>query len=519
MHLRKTEKAGNPIKRRQHYEIIMKRDSIQTNILCVIIFAICISPEVFAQKPINRINDFGVLRDIAKSNDHKKEDCLAAVRRINILGAKEKVNIGYYLQDIALKANYPEVASAALSLISNQLILTDITLNAVSFDVRLEALNKISETKELIKIALRSGEKQISSSAFNRIKDPDDLVKFTESANCSLKKELDLAEEAINRISDQSLLLTYATSKRYKVCHYIRKIAIFHINDLNAIIKMAMQGSKDATWGGMDKVGFQCAIDRITNQDTLANIAISVNQNGYPPWDEAKIVLQKITDQKALLRIIIAGYHNYDDAIIRISDEKILQDVFEFGIRENLAEHSYESRLFIDYTIKRFGSLNYQKSLQKIVFGNYDLLLRNKAFDILSQSALSELATSAINPIKYSARIRCNQTSWKEIFVKTPARCSSLHDIVGAIELTSKYPPGLKEGIRLASVYIQHGDAACKDDLIKLLDLINDPSIAMLFLNCGDDKLEYAAVSWARGHGFEIAPGSGEESVSWGSGK
>ncbi|UCC67309.1 MAG: HEAT repeat domain-containing protein [Armatimonadota bacterium] len=66
--------------------------------------------------------------------------------------------------------------------------------------------------------------------------------------------------------------------------------------------------------------------------------------------------------------------------------------------------------------------------------------------------------------------------------------------------------------------YIRRAVPGCEDALVNALLKYGDQSMALVFLNCQNKRLEESAHTWARQHGYSVMPAySGERPIRWGS--
>jgi len=86
--------------------------------------------------------------------------------------------------------------------------------------------------------------------------------------------------------------------------------------------------------------------------------------------------------------------------------------------------------------------------------------------------------------------------------------------------ITSAFLRGLRENdlpivAGAHTFFIQRGDRAAEDALMRSLDKNGFVSMAEALLNCGNEKLAQAARDWARSHGYNVVYG-GKRGPRWG---
>jgi HEAT repeat protein len=75
-----------------------------------------------------------------------------------------------------------------------------------------------------------------------------------------------------------------------------------------------------------------------------------------------------------------------------------------------------------------------------------------------------------------------------------------------------------RRNIALAYALVDVGQKGTEDALVAALDEYGDVSLAEYYLNCGNGKLEKAAMTWAGEHGYEVYTTPGSGGGQWGSG-
>jgi HEAT repeat protein len=75
-----------------------------------------------------------------------------------------------------------------------------------------------------------------------------------------------------------------------------------------------------------------------------------------------------------------------------------------------------------------------------------------------------------------------------------------------------------RRNIALAYALVDVGQKGTEDALVAALDKYGDVDLAEYYLNCGNRKLEKAAMTWAGEHGYEVYTTPGAGGGQWGSG-
>lgn len=443
-------------------------------------------------KAVNKIENEYYLETIALSDIYTKDICLAAIN---------KINNPYYLKDIALQANSDEIGVAAVSRLSDPKELTVIALRAKLKNVCLAAVSKITNPVNLIEITIDANKQEVCYAALNRIKNETDLAEIAKKTDDGPYDEQKIGVEAVKRIKDQDILSSLVNTISSKI---ILRTVLDKIIDQNIIIDKAKSGNKQA-------------LSRITDQNTLADIAIWIADENHNDDDAEQIVHNRIFDQSVLFKVAMAYREveskGYQAAINKIYDYDLLMKIVN-SHDDKLSDYWRQ-----EYTIYSLWKRGYQKALLDISLNHYDSCIRIKAFNKLNDSTLNEIVKSTTSPLYLASKIKLKQLTWTETFLKSKIKCSNLSNITRAIEYVNEPKPDIQEIITLCDLYIKHGDENCIPDLLSILILFNSDSLAEMYLNCGNYQLSYETERWALSSHYILVPGGNSSHIRWGEDK
>ena len=350
---------------------------------------------------------------------------------------------------------------AAVRKLSDQALLEKVALEARAVDAREVAARKLSSETVLFKVAMEDKSKYVSMTAVDNLTDQPLLAKVVME-----QKESNIRDAALERLTDQELLAKVAMEHKSL---YVRKAAVEKLTDQAMLAKVA---TKNEEWEVR-----AAAVYRLTSQVILTKVAVE-DEN----WKVRVAAIGKLTSQITLTRIAMTD------------DEK--RSVRAAAVK-NLTD---------------------QAMLAKVALEAEAWDIRKLAFGRLSATGLAKLALEAKDrAVQLAIQVKRGELTWEEVFSATQIQASGLGNALGAVALVG-YQGSIAEAVVPAShKYIREGNAARIPELIELLKLYGNKSLAEDYLNCGQSDLNAAGKAWAHKHGYYVGSGYGSHRVRWGS--
>lgn len=342
----------------------------------------------------------------------------------------------------------------------------------------------------------------------------------------------------VNRTTDQAKLAKFAVHARDPE---VRRAAVWKLADLALVGKIAIKDVnrdvRNAAAGMLidptvlrrvaiedADVGVRLtAVWRLADQETLGRIAIESKE---PKVGVAAV--GKLTKQEVLERITIeATDREVRGAAIRKLTDLNIGVWAKADLVPQVADHTLLIRIAIDALVpdvrlaaartlpleqqmEEVARLASSKDVQKYVL----MRLNNRV-------SLRRLASDAVAPsMRLAAGFKAGTFSFAQVFAEASATGVApqlLSDAVAAIALipTERLDA---DHVRLAIVTtIRRGDVSRIADMVDLLEIYGDRSLAEDYLNCGKEELRNAGEEWARRRGLVVnIGGRSTPHVSWG---
>lgn len=372
----------------------------------------------------------------------------------------------------------------------------------------------------------------------------------------------DVYRAAVGKLTDQALLAELAVEHNDEG---IRRIAVEQIND-QAFLEQVASRSR---WLEIKVI----AIGKMTNQTILCQWAekdhqaairlASVRQiqaenflvQRLPAEPSASVrsaLIAALRQKDSLRQVALTAYRQED----REYAEKRLRQAMGFGWfwqwvtqRGNpVSEVAAAHKLLAKRSKQVASETDSGKLLAIITDREFDVLCATAARRLSDPAALEKAATlardrqvlkillakvqekSTLNRIATGAEDRAMRLaaaqkagvkSWQEIFNSAIAfggTVEMLGNALAAVSLFATVEPQAVEGVQNASLnLIRRGDESRIPEMVDLLEVYGDKTLAEDFLNCGQPDLNAAAVKWANHRGLSVFIGAGSHRAKWAS--
>ena len=378
--------------------------------------------------------------------------------------------------------------------VTDQGLLAQIAVDAKDEYVRAAAVEKLADQALLARIAMDDKADRVRDTALGKLAEPTLLKIAAES------KSLNDRCVVIGKMRDQALLRQWAVDQPQAV---IREAAVRRITDDGFLIKRLR-----------------------TEQSATVRAA----------------VIETLHEKAAMRQAAIAAYRAVDRGQASRRLEKILGDV----PRDVSAAH--------DALNRRVEALEAETDNDKlttvVLEGELDVLcataarrltdpaalekaaLRANDRDVLKvllakvadKAVLTRIASSADDrAMRLAAMEKAGTKSWEEIFrdaAAAGATTETVGDAIAAVSLFVDGQPNAKKGAEEASLsLIRRGDESRIPEMVDLLEVYGDQTLAEDYLNCAQPDLAGAAQDWAHRHGLSVGRGYGSSRATWGSGR
>lgn len=443
------------------------------------------------------------------------------------LAAFNKITDQNLINRLAIESDNSEMRQMAVDIIKDQNILFEVALNDINNEVKKAAFYKITDQNLIDRLAVECDNSELRQMAVHKIVDQNllydivmDIHGESKLIRIFAKKYLSSpkSSEVISpKRSDYDIYGTdgtdddiYVTDDDYYVTDDERKVreeALNRITDQILINKLAIDIKGSFV---------EIIVKKVRDQNILFDIAIDKNR----PEVLRIAAINTITDQNMLYSITkdICSIGRYD-----LNSKDIDSDIKVNALNRLLPSqlvNFVSEKMFLGPKLYAIDLLDDQILLMNIAENNRSLNVRRAAFFKLNDNSLDIISRSAKEPsIILAAKIRLGLITWDKAFSIKNYLLEKLNPIIGAIAMIDNPIPTSADVISACRNCIRLGDDSRIPELINLLNRFGDESLALDYMNCGNDELESAGSQWGSAHGYKVKKSYGSPRVKWGQGK
>ncbi|OAM90701.1 WD40 repeat domain-containing protein [Termitidicoccus mucosus] len=265
---------------------------------------------------LDKLTDERLLADVIKDIEHRSDSIVTAARM-------EKITDPQLLASLAREARSLNVRVTAAITLGDQALLADIARNGADGLIRKRAIENLADPA-LADIAVNEREQFVRVAAARRVTDQALLASLAQNE----KADKLVRAEAGLRLDDQRILAAIAKAggkdaEERSVLEPLRLKALERLTDQRALADIAKNVAGEITFESRkdDQRILEATLERISDQAALADIAMSAH-----PTFAFPVVLEKITDQEALVRLLKNNQAN-DEIVKKLTDQKLLAEI------------------------------------------------------------------------------------------------------------------------------------------------------------------------------------------------
>ena len=384
------------------------------------------------------------------------------------------------------------VRAVAIERLTDQQSLAKVALDARGESMRKAAIEKLSDQASLGKVALEARSTEVREAAINKLTDQATLYRVA----CE-EKDLQIRTLAIGRMTDQPLLTKLATEQPAAA---IRLAAVLRVTDNDFLLLRSVADSSNAVR--------MAAVEAMNKENYLARVAIESDFQAL-----REVAALRVTDEALCRQINAAERQRVKDLaeIERQSNEEALAQSALQG-KFDVIRLAAAKRLRLQAVLGKVASETRDREVCKIVFRK-----------VWEQKVLLDIAGSARdNAVRTAASIKAEQTTWTEVFDKASkvgAGPVVLGEALAAVDLFPEQAGAKQAVVEACLNFIKRGDETRIPELVDMLGLYGDKSLAEDYLNCGQPDLDGAGREWGSNHGYNVRAGAGSHRAAWGSSK
>jgi hypothetical protein len=451
--------------------------------------------------------------------------CMAAVHAITDPDMLAKV-----VEELCEKGFYfTNVMNTAVDKIADQGLWARMAVDEGCRPIREEIVARLTNQDVLTEIAEKDTKPKVRRAAAERLENPDIKARIMSQLMAQF-----VAEEVVGARNDRAraaaLLevdcepLIRVLARKEKNTR-MRATAILLLTDQNERKRLATLDPqpmmRQAAVAGVEDEAF--LLNRADRDD-----AIMVRKTAVNAMRDSQTLVQAATmaydDQVRQWALAILERRNEKDLIARAKAAqgrmqermRAMHATSEKNLLMKAALHG-ETRMICHTAIAR---LKDDADLKRIVVESSDPEAAGMALDEIRDPKIwAEIAeNAAVNPaVRMIAVVKTGRFSWREVLRAAMNDVQALNVAAAAVRWTATGREAAKAAVsEVCRELLCVGDESRIPELMDLLSLCGEKSLAEDYLNSGHPDLNDAAVDWARERGYQISPGSGSNRAAWG---
>lgn len=378
-------------------------------------------------------------------------------------------------------------------------------LKVLNWDDYRDAVKKLTDQALLAELAVEHNDEGIRRIAVEKISDQGLLEQVA-----SKSKWLEIRIMAIGKMTNQSILCQWAERDHQAA---IRLASVRQVEAENFLIqRLPVEPSASVR---------SAIIDNLRQKDSLRQVALTAYRQEDRKHAEKRLrqavgfggIWQWITKRGNPVSEVAEVHKALAKRSKQVASEtdsgKLLAMITngEFDVLCVTATR----RLSDPATLEKAATLARDRKVLKILLAK-----------VQEKNMLNRIATNAEDrAMRLAAAQKAGVKSWQEIFNSAIGRRGTvemLGDALAAVSLFATVEPKAVDGVQNACLnLIRLGDESRIPEMVDLLEVYGDKTLAEDFINCGQPDLDTAAVKWANHRGLSKFMGAGSHRARWGS--
>ncbi|MBK8180455.1 MAG: hypothetical protein IPK67_16495 [Planctomycetes bacterium] len=376
--------------------------------------------------------------------------------------------------------------------LQDQTVIAEIAVRGRSDNARNAAVLLLTDQSLLAKIAIEDQSAMVRDTAVEHLTDQACLEKVASSA-----KSLRLRITAISKVTRPDALCRWATEPQAA----IRQAAVKGIRDDAWLLKRLTLEPSSAV---REEI-----VDTVSRAESLVEVGTTADSE----FDRLRALTRLREAVLDAAQTVELAHKAIAAQVAALATQPDGENVLPLALegKFDVVRAAAARRITTPALLESLGAQTRDRAVLAIVLTRMD-----------DPAALNRLSTSAADrAMRIAADRKSGQQTWEEIFHAATVGGSdesALGDALAAVALFAEKQADATVGVVQACLnLIRRGNESRIPEMVDLLEIYGDQSLAEDYLNCGQPDLYGAGVAWAHKRGFDVGQGNGSNRAAWGS--